>query len=168
MQWQPQTNMSNGWAYSQHKLQLASVAKVSNGHQMSALANKDPIQLQRASRNIATGSHYTHQQSRHVDCVSDPHANGHEIIYQPWKSHAVCQPRLRFTSLYIAGSFSYTDSHQSKNEAQNWRDIPLSQSFKFVATQGHVGWGVDRNPLLQVTFCGTSFHFPPFLSLISS
>ena len=136
-------NVPNGWAYSQHKLQLASVAKGSNGHQMSALANKDPIQLQRASRNIATGSHYMHQQSGHVNCVSDPPANAPEIIYQPWNSHAVCQLKLRFTSLYIAGSFSYTDSHQSKNEAQNWRHIPLSQSFKFVATQGHAGRGVD-------------------------
>ena len=61
----------------------------SNGHQMSALANKDPIQLQRASRNIATASHYMHQQSRCVDCVSDPPANAPEIIYQPWKGHAV-------------------------------------------------------------------------------
>ena len=84
MQWQPQMNVLNGWAYSQHKLQLlASVAKGSNGHQMSALANKDPIQLQRASRNIATGSHYMHQLSRCVDCVSDPPANAPEIIYQP-------------------------------------------------------------------------------------
>ena len=42
MQWQLWMNTPNGWAYSQHELQLASVIKGSNGHQMSTLANKDP------------------------------------------------------------------------------------------------------------------------------
>ena len=142
MQWQPWTNTPNGWAYSQYKLQLASVTKGSNGHQMSTLTNKDPIQLQRASRNVATGSHYMHEQSRHVNCVSDPPTNAPWILYQPWKGEKNHEKKEHYQKVLTQGKakeHEHSNRAKKKGACRGWLERDRCQGGTSSDGGGHEG-----------------------------